>query len=330
MKKRLFSFNSELDRVTGVQKVLMDVDTAVAGDYQAKVVGTIPFEDIHENIAIEAENYIRLRNPFIFYRSTVIVHERKYLLLFWILNNLLFQQIKIVYVHHNIFDNLRLMTILPKNIVSISERSTENLVEYFGAKEQNITKIYNTVRDIEPQPHQFSEDGKVNIIYVACVTSVKRQVEIYMKLRGKIDPNVTIHFAGVGEQFDTLKGLTSGDPQFNVLGFVSDVYSKLQSNDYMMLFSEKEGLPISLIEAAMCYTPIICNDVGGNTEIAKSGENGFVVDEWDDLISTLNSLPNVGRQEYIRMSQRSREIYQENFTFDRFKERYLELLSRLK
>lgn len=329
MQQKLFSFNSELCRITGVQKVLMDIDSAVAADYDAKVVGTIPFEDIHKNINIDRANYIKFKNPFMFYRSIVVVHERKYLLMFWILNNLLFQKIKIVYVHHNLFDNLRFMTILPRHIISISDKSTENLIQYFGAKEENIYKIYNTVRDISPEPHTFNESGKINIAYIACVTSVKRQVEIYNQLKGKIDSRVTINFAGVGEEYETLKELTKDDKQFNCLGFIDNVYPLLQENDYMMLFSQKEGLPISLIEATMCYTPIICNDVGGNTELVKNKENGFVVNEWSELISTLNSLPNIDREQYLDMSNRSREIYTSNFTFDKFKERYLNLLGKL-
>ena len=39
-RRKVFSFNSELYKVTGVQKVLMDIHHAVKEDYDAIIVGT--------------------------------------------------------------------------------------------------------------------------------------------------------------------------------------------------------------------------------------------------------------------------------------------------
>jgi hypothetical protein len=41
--KKVYSFNSELFKITGVQKVVMDVHNAIKDDYNAKIVGTVPF-----------------------------------------------------------------------------------------------------------------------------------------------------------------------------------------------------------------------------------------------------------------------------------------------
>jgi glycosyltransferase involved in cell wall biosynthesis len=80
---------------------------------------------------------------------------------------------------------------------------------------------------------------------------------------------------------------------------------------------------------AMMGMPIICNDVRGNTEIAYNGENAIVVNEWDELLETLNRLPQMNKETYLSMCQKSREIYGQNFTFERFKRSYLELLNSL-
>ena len=79
----------------------------------------------------------------------------------------------------------------------------------------------------------------------------------------------------------------------------------------------------------MCGVPIICNSVGGNLEIDESQKNAFVVDEWDKLTSVLNSLPNISHQQYQRMSEESRKKYEANFTFEKFKSNYVELLSNI-
>lgn len=327
--RKIFSFNSELDKVTGVQKVMLDIHKAVKDTYEAQIVGTRPFNQINKEHHIDNNEYIKFTNPFMFYNSIVVVHERKFLLMFWILNHLLFQRIKIVYVHHNIFHNHRLMSIMPRTVVSISDRCTENLIDFFKVPLNHIHKIYNCVIDSHPQPHKYNENGIVTLVYPARINNVKRQIEIYQRLKEKLDSRIKILFAGVGPEYEQLKMVLDGDKQFVALGFVNDIPRLLQDSDYMMLYSKHEGLPITLIEAAMCYTPIVCNDVGGNTEIAHNGENAFVVNDWDMLIYTLNKLPDIKKEEYLKMSSMSRIIYEDNFTFEKFRKHYLDLFGKL-
>ena len=327
--KKIFSVNTELDKVTGVQKVLMDIHHAIQSDYDARIAGTKPYKQVNKAHGIKREEYIQWKNPFIFHNSIVIVHERKLLLLFWILNTFLYQKIKIVYIHHSLFYNHKLTTILPRTIVSISDRVTENLISFFGAKKEYIHKICNCVQDINPEPHKSCSSDKIRILYPARINNGKRQIEICQRLQGKIDSKIEILFVGTGPLYEEFKNTIKDNEQFKILGFRNDVYRLLQECDYMMLFSTHEGLPITLIEAAMCGTPIICNDVGGNCEIAHNKENAFVVNEWEELITTLNNLPNVAADTYKTMSKNSRYIYEKNFTFDKFKQSYLQLLKQV-
>ncbi len=328
-RQRIYSFNATLFKMTGVQKVLLDIHHAIRDDYEAYVVGTIPFERIHKNLSISQSEYRRLRNPFMFYHSIVIVHERKYLLMFWLLNLLLLQRIKIVYIHHNIFHNLRRLTIMPKTVVSISDRCTENLTGYFKVPLSHIHKIHNCVADLHPPVHKEPTPGQLTLLYPARINEVKRQPEIVQKLKGRLDSHIKIFFAGDGPLLEQLIEVTAGSNQFIAMGYVSDIPSLMQKCDYTLLFSKHEGLPITLIESAMCGMPIVCNDVGGNTEIAIEGRNAIVVDDWEDLVTTLNSLAEINNERYLGMSAESRLIYEEHYTFEKFKEAYLQLLKDL-
>ena len=89
--------------VTGIQKVFMDIHHAIYDEYEAKIVGTIPFSKVHKDLDIQRKDYIRFLNPFMFYKSIVILHQRKFLPVFWLLNHVLFQRISVVYIHHNLF-----------------------------------------------------------------------------------------------------------------------------------------------------------------------------------------------------------------------------------
>lgn len=328
--KKVFSVDFQLYKVTGVEKVMLDIHHAVKDDYEAKIVGNIPYEKVHKGHEIKQEEYIKLNNPFLFYNSIVIVHERRLLLLFWLLNHFLFQRIKIVYVHHSLFYNHKRTTMLPKTIVAIADRGIENLVQYFDVPVQNIHKIHNCVLDNYKSPHVSNNNYKTTLILPGRINSYKQQFEIVDHLKGKLDKRILIRFAGDGERLEELRNLCEGDENFEVLGYRNDIISILSATDYMLLYSSQEGLSITLIEASMVGMPIVCNDVGGNTEICNNGENGWVVNDWDELIDTLNNLPDVDRKQYATMCRNSRKIYEDKFTFEMFKKKYLTLLSNLK
>lgn len=331
MKRKVYSFNSELFKVTGVQKVLMDVHHAVMDEYDAKIVGTVPFEKVHKDLDIHKEEYVKFRNPFMFRNSIVILHERKFLAFFWFLNHVLFQNIKLVYIHHNVFSNHRRMSIMPNTVVAISDEGVRNLYEFFDVPMENIHKIYNCVRDIHPKPHKVYDGGVVKILYPARINGQKRQLEVVEHLKGKLNDKVKILFAGTGPNLEALKEATKGDGHFECLGYRSDIYDLLQECDYMMLFSGHEGLPISLIEADMIGIPIICSNVGGNGEIVKNDISGYVLDkvDWEGLHSLINSLSEQPTLKYKEMCTAARKIFVQHFGFDKFKTKYLDLLNSL-
>ena len=154
-------------------------------------------------------------------------------------------------------------------------------------------------------------------------------LEIVRHLSYKLDPRIKILFAGDGPMLEELKVICEKYNSFEALGFRNDIKDLLRKTDFMLLYSKHEGLPITLIEATMVGMPIVCNDVGGNSEICFNGENGWVVNDWEDLIKTLNSLPDITEEQYRKMCRKSRNIYKKHFTFEQFKQNYLELLASL-
>lgn len=327
--RKVFSIDFQLNKVTGVEKVMLDIHHAVQGDYEAKIVGNIPYSKVRFEHNIKKEEYVQLKSLLMFHNSIVIVHERKLLIIFWLLNHVLFQKIKIVYIHHNLFYNHKLTTILPKTIVAIADRGIENLTQFFGVPLYNIHKIYNCVADEYKEPHRLMSRERITLLLPGRINDQKQQLEIVRRLSGKLDPRIKILFAGDGPQLEELRELCKRKDYFEVLGFRNDVKELMKENNFVFLFSVHEGLPITLIEATMMGMPIICNDVGGNPEICHNGENGWVLRNWDELISTINNLPNLTDEQYLCMCEKSRLIYCNNFTFDVFKRKYLDLIGSI-
>ena len=328
--KRVFSIDFQLYKVTGVEKVMLDIHHAVQSAYEAKIVGNIPYTKLRPEHNIKKEEYVQKKCWFMFRNSIVVIHERRLLWVFWLLNHLLLQRIKIVYIHHNIFYNHKLTTLLPKTIVTISDSGFQNLLDFFGAPKSNIHKIYNCVPDEYDGPHAPMHRERISLLLSGRINEQKQQLEIVRHLSNKLDPRIRILFAGDGPMLEELKSVCKGNNNFEVLGFRNDVKDLLKKTDFSFLFSVHEGLPITLIEATMIGMPIICNGVGGNREICINGKNGRVLDNWDELVATLNNLPYITDEEYSRMCIESRGIYESKFTFEEFKHEYLNLLDGLK
>lgn len=330
-KRKVFQLNSELFKVTGIQRVLLDIHEALQDDFDAKIVGTIPYDKVDTTLGIAKADYHKMSSPLMFRNSVVIIHERRYLPFMWLLTHTPDLNIKCIYVHHNELWGNKLLSLFPKNVVAISDAGIKNLTDYFKIPLKNITKIHNCYRESKSHGniHRTYNPDSITVIYPARINAVKRQLEIYRHLKDQLDKRVRILFAGTGPDYEELRKITENDNQFQALGFREDVVNLMNESDYMMLFSTTEGLPISLIEGCSTGLPLICNNVGGNYEIARKGLNLLEVHDWESLLKVLNSLPNITQEEYLLMSKNSRQIYESYFTSDVFKANYINLINSL-
>jgi glycosyltransferase involved in cell wall biosynthesis len=332
MQRRIISITTNLSRYGGAQKVLMDVHNGLKIKYDCIVTGRQKFEDLHPKYAINRNEYVEF-SPSLLKNNIVLVHARNIIPFIVVLNKLLFLDAKIIYVSHNVYNTHKIVTIFPKNIVSISHKVTQNLVDYFKVKNKNITLIYNGIEDTFDQKRQargYKENGVIKILYPARVNSVKRQLQVVENLKGKIAPNIKLYFAGVGEDFDKLKQICKDSDNFIPLGFVNNMEKLIVGYDYLMLYSIQEGLPIALLEGVMSKRPLLVNDVGGNLEIGVPGYNGIELkDSWEYLSKQINGLNNITEAYYNEMSENSRSLYLEKFQYDIMIDKYSDLIETL-
>lgn len=332
MEPEILSLTTDLNHYGGAQKVLMDVHEGLKGKYKAKVMGLVNFEDLHPKYKIGKNEYVKFINPFYLNNKILIVHARNIMAVTMIIKRLFFLNTKILYIHHNVYNSLKSASFFPKDIISISGKVTENLLGYFGLKGRNIKLIYNGIKDEckGAVTFNYNPKEKIKILYSARVNSVKRQLEIVDRLKGKLSAHIEIHFAGTGPDYDALVEKCSDSVNFKALGFVENPLSIISNYDYLMLYSIQEGLPIALIEGIMYGKPLLINDVGGNTEIGVPGKNGILLeDDWESLPQALNDLSNISEDAYKEMSENSRKRYETMFTYDRMIMQYQEKIRQM-
>ena len=96
--------------------------------------------------------------------------------------------------------------------------------------------------------------------------------------------------------------------QFHYLGQI-DMEQRINDFDYLLLFSEKEGLPLVLIEACMHGIPMITNAIPAVLEINEDKRTGYVFEDMDKLLAGINHLPQPHSEAYRGMSHNARKKY---------------------
>jgi glycosyltransferase involved in cell wall biosynthesis len=317
----VYNFYDCFSKFGGAQKVCRLLNKHFRLKTESIIVSFSKFNEIHERYRVERSEYEKFTISLLFKlgeNAVILSHHRKITTILSLFKKILFRKYKIIHVAHNEFNNLRSVSVFPKNIIAVSNKVKENHCDYFNISKENIKVIYNGVFDYYNGSYKkrtCRSNDIINILYPARVSKVKQQVEIFKALKGSLPGNIRIIFAGDGPQMEELQSLVAGSDQFQALGYVDDIDKLYQMVDYSLLFSKNEGLPMSLIESCMHGIPIICNDVGGNLEIVNEN-NGFVVNTFDELISCLDNISSLSNCRYAQLSKEARAIYDEKFCED--------------
>jgi glycosyltransferase involved in cell wall biosynthesis len=247
-------------------------------------------------------------------------HQRKLTSFLVFLNIFLIRKLFIVHIAHNTFTNLRCLTLFPQNIIAVSYSVKKNLIDYFRLNAGRITVIYNGIDDISNNKYHrslfFTEDKKIRILLIGRLCKVKQQVELVNNTKGLLNSVILFYFAGEGDMLPQLKKAIGYSDQYRILGHI-DIKKELYKYDYICLFSEKEGLGVSLVEGCMFGKPLITNDLESVQEVNINNYNGFVVHNWAELIVCINSLPTPNSDKYRQLSFNARKQYIDIFTVNK-------------
>lgn len=97
-------------------------------------------------------------------------------------------------------------------------------------------------------------------------------------------PNVQLLIAGDGPQRPEVESRLSAlglKDKVKLLGKRQDICDLLCCSDIFLLFSNVEGMPLTVLEAMSCGVPVVTTPVGGTPELVRSGQDGFVTKSLD-------------------------------------------------
>ena len=225
--------------------------------------------------------------------------------------------------------------------VCVSEAVRQRLVVEYGYPPRKTLTIHNGVdlasfRPLTPEPagpSRSSAGDPMHIVCIARLSWVKRHDLLLDALALVATTGFPWHctIVGGGPLEAELKARAESLGLSSVVDFaghVDDVRPYLEQADLAVLSSEKEGLPLSLVEAMAFGVPSVVTDVGGNREIVLHEQTGLVVEfgSAEKLAAAITHL--LGHpDERRRMGDEARKRAYEGFDAAQQLERYSSLLS---
>ena len=189
---------------------------------------------------------------------------------------------KLVTTEHNTFNRKRECVFMRtvdrwmykkyNRIVCISDKATENLIDYLGA-DGRIQTIYNGI-DVEQYYEASPIDGmhgkKFVILMVAAFRPQKDQETLVRAMKLLPKNQYELWFAGDGDRMDKVKDLVKVlnlEDQITFLGNRNDISRLLHTADVIVMSTHYEGLSLSNIEGMSVGKPFVASDVDGIHEV---------------------------------------------------------------
>ena len=152
-----------------------------------------------------------------------------------------------------------------------------------------------------PNKRESIESYGLNTMALQCafigrVTKIKRPdrfLDVVSELK-KRGINLEFFIAGDGELLDQCRErITRENLPVKVLGWQSNIEKVLAATDIIVLTSDNEGTPLSLIQAGMAGLPVVTTRVGSVPEVVLDGVTGIITSlDIQEIADALEKLAN--------------------------------------
>jgi glycosyltransferase involved in cell wall biosynthesis len=255
------------------------------------------------------------------------------------LGRIVFPSKKTVYTVHG-FDSIRLKyrVFLPLEkilqffsgaIVGVSQYDKNNL--YSEKITKNVHVIHNGIRT---QETSLAENFPVEMVNKKIVLTIARisppkKIQLFLDVAKQL-PEYTFIWIGGDNNCPAEKlNETYGTPNnVYLLGDIPEASRFIPLCDLFVLFSNYEGLPMTIIEAMGKKKAIVASAVGGINELVDD-TNGCLIDNKVD--SAVNAIKRILEDDKLRSSMEtvSYQKFVSNFTLEKMWKKYKEIYNSL-
>ena len=219
------------------------------------------------------------------------------------------------------------------NIIMISDyerQSFEKMVK--PRKFDNLLTIKNGAVD-KNENYAGVKPLRKSFLYLGRIVDYKGIGELIKAFKRVVrrHPEVRLNIYGDGE-LKRFKVISGDCDAIRFYGRTDEPLKALAENEIFVLPSYREGLSLSLLDAAMMGKKIIASNVDGNPEVVVDSKTGLLVPAKNvDKLAEAMMWMLEHEKEADKMAKNARELYKEQFDFKKiFEEKMLPLYNNEK
>lgn len=208
---------------------------------------------------------------------------------------------------------------IPDKIITISDFEYRFARRYI--KTNNLCVIKNGAID---QKHQFDSivAASQSICYVGRIIDYKgvnELLEAFLKIQPKF-PDAKLEIYGTGPNLNEYRSKYEplGKGMITFHSYTNEPLRAMANSEIFILPSYREGLSLSLLDAAMMGKTIIATSIDGNPEIVIDKRTGLLVPARDSL-AIANALTTLiqNKELGIKLANSARRHFEQHFNFER-------------
>jgi len=141
-------------------------------------------------------------------------------------------------------------------------------------------KVFQIPNAIDISLFSLNEDRryKKQIIFAGRLSNEKG-IDRLMDIGKRLSNDIHLMILGSGPEEKKIKEFSEKQKNIHFLGYQDKekTFSLIRGSDILIQPSLNEGISSTVLEAMMCKTLVIATNIGGNIELIKDNETGFLV-----------------------------------------------------
>ena len=174
---------------------------------------------------------------------------------------------------------------ITQQLLAVGEKVRQDLLEAGIGKKEKFglmppgLVLGNLPPKTESQKFLGLSDDRLQCAFIGRVTQIKRPdrfLDVVSEIK-KRDIYLDFFIAGDGELLEACRErIIAENLPVKVLGWQSNIEKVLSAADIVVLTSDNEGTPLSLIQAGMAGLPVVSTNVGSVSEVVLDNATGLV------------------------------------------------------
>jgi glycosyltransferase involved in cell wall biosynthesis len=215
-----------------------------------------------------------------------------------------------------------------RRMIAVCQATAGDLVDKLGLDPAKVVVVNNGIEDTMPEPGAvarlrrslgFDESHRV-VVYVGRLAFHKGAADFIAaaEIVARDLQQARFLIVGEGPMEDELKRRAAAGPLAGktiLTGRRDDAVDLIAASDLFVLPSLSEGLPLTLLEAAMAGRAMVATNVGGMPDVVKPGETGRLTPPRNQVLLAREIAvllaDDSGRE---RMGQAARRLWEREFT----------------